>query len=1210
MGDNVLYEKVDMLSLMESIEDNSKDFILLFMPTGDGSIQGYFDDDGIYALETNISDYLVTFAGNSEKFIRYDYKEKISSFENSVFIDEDKYNKYMDLISRVVQNARRILNDDGTLCFGIPKELQLVHEGKGVTKPDIEALLLLLFSDVRILEVPNFDINNSKFKGIGTPYHLFLCGPKVRNWSKDSNSTINYIKRSDLPHTKELFEKYADILPQIAFRIPYKGTLSLDPITDDSLAVLNEVLIHELHNKVAEDILFEDNGICMRNDVYMPLSEEAKRFKDEFKRLVEEDASFAITRLSTCLIKTFCEEGDRALFPYDRRGQNAYFANVFGLSWISNIDNSCNIPLTKNSKPGRNITSTTYIKGIPCDDYVRRDKVANNFDIKHAPIAITQSNSWDKKTHNILYRNKDLLQVMESCESDSKDIIVLYMPCSHDAVPGYFIEADSKEDRNVLFRRKNDVYVVQDFGDYNIDYGNAVFVDEEKYKDYLALISKVIQNAKRILNDDGIFCFAVPKYLLCRTNSGTIVPEIELMIQQEFSSIRSIGEICYDTSQTAIGTYATGTEYDMFLCGKKIEKWSRDEAEALSRIQRRNSAILDKILIKYVDLVGSNEIQRNRLQRILNTLLVREFTLCNERYNLKENDYLKRYFSISEIPDEHSFSSAESFISDDEWNSINEQIEKKERRYANFQNDLLNYYDDHIGGGESLAECLMQTFCKEGTKALFPYDRNAEMTYSAYNLGMEWESACVESITRTEAAHNWDDRFVVSTNFGRGQLGYKDEMGNVIDYLSHKDNLLMIPSKSYTERESLREHNAVKYDSNFLFSTADANEMKGKVAKYSNLLNQVVQCAAENGDDSSPDMEQAVHALISLAVSGQNGRIQGDEAEKWFGEGWERLSEQCRNYLQTAAAYEKLSLQNGNADCAPIAIEYCRALELETNSVVMKPYIDYYYKEGFQNKTYEGDYQTIDKFKKAVRKQRKSPKEGMMLGQIGTCMRNAPDSVDDKNIFYSFKKYCEDKGKEQLLDVDAVGEFQLVGKIRNQSAHPSLLDKGCVSQAKQLVRMALKTQLALETKFARSTLLSCAVVCSPKGNKIDPKSDKLRKAVANQIEMMAQSGIKIFVLTGKFGFNQIVAEEIQKYIKANANKDWGKIMVNNMADRGEASKRQKDALTKAQFCMAYYADNTATQGSAPVASVSETKTMIDEAIEGHGLIVWNAYGIE
>lgn len=40
MSDNILYEKVDMLSLMESIEDNSKDFILLFMPTNLGGTVG------------------------------------------------------------------------------------------------------------------------------------------------------------------------------------------------------------------------------------------------------------------------------------------------------------------------------------------------------------------------------------------------------------------------------------------------------------------------------------------------------------------------------------------------------------------------------------------------------------------------------------------------------------------------------------------------------------------------------------------------------------------------------------------------------------------------------------------------------------------------------------------------------------------------------------------------------------------------------------------------------------------------------------------------------------------------------------------------------------------------------------------------------------------------------------------------------------------
>lgn len=1211
MSNNILYERVDMLDLMESIEDDSKDFILLFMPTGEGSIQGYFDENNLYANTTIVTDDFIAYEGSRKKFIRYNYKEKMSSFENSVFVDEGKYNKHMSLISKVVQNAKRVLNKNGTFCFGVPDEMQLVFEGKGVAMPDIGVLLSSLFSDIRILEVPNFDPYSSKFKGMGTSYRLFLCGPKVRSWSKNSNETIYNIKRNDLPHTREFFEKNADILPQIAFRLPYKGTVSLDPIIDDSLAVLNEVLIHELYNKAAEDILFEDNGMCMRDDIYMPLSDEAEHFKEEFKQLVGEDAGLSITRLSTCLINTFCKAGDKALFPYDRNGQNAYFANAYDLEWVSNIDDSSHIPLTKYSRPGRRVGNTVYTKGLPEGCCTRLSKVTRHRVIEYAPMVVSQNNSWDIKRHNILYLNKDLLQVMESCESNSKDIIILYMPCGDGAVPGYFIEAGFVKDKDILFRSKNEAYISQDYGDFNIDFGNAVFNDEEKYKSYLTLISKVIQNARRVLNQDGTFCFAVPRHLLCHTKSGTTVPEIELMIQQEFPDIRYFGEVCYDTSRTSGGAFIEGTEYDMFICGRRVKKWGRDEEDILSEIQRISTTELDKILIKYVDLIGSNEIRRNKLQNLLKLLFIKEFAFYNEKINLQNEGYLESYLNTLEEPyEKHLYKESRTW--DEDIDIIEEAISKKEKRYAEFQNALLSYCYKYDDKEENLAECFMRTFCKENDNALFPYDRNAELAYFAYKFGIQWESAYKYSITKAEASHKNGGELCIYSNEGRGLTGYENEAGDVSNRYSHEDFIMAIPDKNYTIEKSLREHKKMEYDTNFLFSTGDANAMKAQFAKYSNLIGQVVECASTGGEETYGDVEQAVHAIISLAVRAREGTgiINGDEAEKWFGEGWELLSEQCRNYLQTAAAYEKLSQQNGNADCAPIAIEFCRALELETNSVVMKPYIDYYYAHGFQDKTYKGNFKTIQKFQGAVEKQRNNSKEGMMLGQIGTCMRNAPDSVDDKNIFYSFKKYCEENDKEQLLDVDVVGEFQLVGKIRNQSAHPSLLDKGCVSQAKQLVRAALKTQLAVEAKFAHSTVLTCAVVCSPKGNKIDPHSEKMRKAVANQIEMMAQSGVKIFVLTGKFGFNQIVSDELQKYIKANANKDWGKIMVNNASDKGEASKRQKDALSKAQFCIAYYADDVSTQENDQAVSISATKAMVDDAIKEHGLIIWNAYGIE
>lgn len=828
---------------------------------------------------------------------------------------------------------------------------------------------------------------------------------------------------------------------------------------------------------------------------------------------------------------------------------------------------------------------------------------------------------------NIFYENVDMLDVMEACGDNSKNFIMLFMPTDgRIEQDNYYTGKLNISCKVVRKLTANGPLIYADNVGHRgwSDYDDAIFYNEKQYGNYIVTISKVIQNAGRILRSQGTFCFGVPTHFMLIDNGETKdIPNISLMLQQWFSDIRKLEVPQFTVLSSklaapgAIGL-TVGTPYTLYICGSKVRDWSEKEGDAIYNLQRVQTPVATKFIDKYEETIRYSKFPTGKAEIYsyvfgdeqmseLNRILISELYDDSLAQALLSKNAEINYGGLNYSYDENG-----EIIFNDE---LSEEIDRLKKQLADFQSEFDSLrYNKSVSFYSLLSKCLIKTFCEKSDEALFPYDRNGQYAWAANLYGMQWTSLHVVSRSR-EAIEQEHECF--------SECAYENEIPSNEDLQYFHDNV-EIPEYKYADyfarikrcdyefRTDIPPHAARPYDANFLSSTADLNEMKAQFAKYSSLIGQVVECASTGGEESYGDVEQAVHAIISLAVRARekSGNIHGDEAEKWFGEGWEQLSEQCRNYLQTAAAYEKLSEQNGNADCAPIAIEYCRALELETNSVVMKPYIDYYYQKGFQNKTYEGDYQTIDKFKKAVRKQKKSSKEGMMLGQIGTCMRNAPDSVDDKNIFYSFKKYCEDKGKEQLLDVDVVGEFQLVGKIRNQSAHPSLLDKGCVSQAKQLVRTALKTQLAVEAKFARSTVLTCAVVCSPKGNKIDPKSDKIRKAVANQIEMMAQSGIKIFVLTGKFGFNQIVSEEIQKYIKANANKDWGKIMVSNMADRGETSKRQMDALSKAQFCMAYYADNINAQGSDSAASVSETKTMIDEAIEGHGLIVWNAYGIE
>lgn len=804
-------------------------------------------------------------------------------------------------------------------------------------------------------------------------------------------------------------------------------------------------------------------------------------------------------------------------------------------------------------------------------------------------------------SRNILYENVDMLDVMEACEDNSKDFIMLYMPTMDGAIEGLFCDKELEKGKNpektdMLWPENGDIfYHCYDELPERIDYGNAFYTNKADYDAYIETISKVIQNAGRILSGKGVFCFGVPKRIVLFENcqfKETL--DVELMLQQVFTEVRALDAPNYTGENYDAEMYNYGTEFTLYMCGAAVTDWTNDKATIGQYFKWSNRPVVaaffedSEYILNKVDFNQYTKTARvdSYVQRKIATDVELKSLFSYELYDGSQGKrFLKAKPTI--ICDESDFDYDEETGKE----TLNLTIvEKDDKELNEFLCGLNHFVEKGIVKYQTpLVNTIISTFCVKGKTALFPYDRNGHFSLVADQFGLNWVSLYKQSKSKSQ----------ILAADGKNA-------SEPLNFIKH------IPESGYIIAKAIPTHAARTYDANFLSSAAELNEMKAQFTKYANLIEQVVECASTGGEETYGDVEQAVHAIISLAVRAREGTgiINGDEAEKWFGEGWELLSEQCRNYLQTAAAYEKLSQQNGNADCAPIAIEFCRALELETNSVVMKPYIDYYYAHGFQDKTYKGNFKTIQKFQGAVEKQRNNSKEGMMLGQIGTCMRNAPDSVDDKNIFYSFKKYCEENDKEQLLDVDVVGEFQLVGKIRNQSAHPSLLDKGCVSQAKQLVRAALKTQLAVETKFAHSTVLTCSVVCSPKGNKIDPNSDKMRKAVANQIEMMAQSGVKIFVLTGKFGFNQIVSDELQKYIKANANKDWGKIMVNNASDKGETSKRQKDALSKAQFCIAYYADDVDTQENDQAASVSATKAMVDDAIKEHGLIVWNAYGIE
>ena len=97
MDKNILYQNLDMLSVMESCEDNSVDFILVFMPSnmggtiGDTSLRPVADKS---KKEETYNRKLVDCASKSIENQKVDFGELY-------FFDKVTFNAYIDLIKKI-----------------------------------------------------------------------------------------------------------------------------------------------------------------------------------------------------------------------------------------------------------------------------------------------------------------------------------------------------------------------------------------------------------------------------------------------------------------------------------------------------------------------------------------------------------------------------------------------------------------------------------------------------------------------------------------------------------------------------------------------------------------------------------------------------------------------------------------------------------------------------------------------------------------------------------------------------------------------------------------------------------------------------------------------------------------------------------------------------------------------------------------------------
>ena len=179
MDNNILYVGVNMLDMLEAVKDNSKDFILLFMPpnmggtVGDTALRPVIDKETCekwYHKSNVIDAYIDVFS-----------KRRDLDYGGRIFFDKKDFDEYIDFLKKVLQNCKRILKSDGVLCFGKSMIFGYIDATRD-EKADTKLLLEQLFSQVTITCIPNFSIDsnpNFAYNDIISKYDLFVCSNRA-----------------------------------------------------------------------------------------------------------------------------------------------------------------------------------------------------------------------------------------------------------------------------------------------------------------------------------------------------------------------------------------------------------------------------------------------------------------------------------------------------------------------------------------------------------------------------------------------------------------------------------------------------------------------------------------------------------------------------------------------------------------------------------------------------------------------------------------------------------------------------------------------------------------------------------------------------------------------------------------------------------------------------------------------------------------------
>lgn len=341
---NTLIESNDVTVTIEGISDNQFDLVYLDLPwfTSAFNNKVRLDEDSYYELKSYLAEqHNCEFADISldnvkdERFKRRGKKEKESLEEYSMFI------------TKIFENAKRILNLTGILCFKSPADPYI----------DYKLMLDQIFSNTYIMQVT---LENKKFS------HRNINNAKMNHetlyfYSKSDKYTINkiydsfdsYKEEFNLEDDKSRYKLSSLLSPLGRFIYEWKG------ITPDGSKG------RWLYKKEKLDELFIDNRIVIKDTkkVYLKCyqnehpREKSTVWKETYTQVFGVKGIRRVS-MATChfvdLINLTTQSNDWIISPYDVDGKLPVIAQNMERNWVAlnpklyEVDNYCEL-LDKNT---------------------------------------------------------------------------------------------------------------------------------------------------------------------------------------------------------------------------------------------------------------------------------------------------------------------------------------------------------------------------------------------------------------------------------------------------------------------------------------------------------------------------------------------------------------------------------------------------------------------------------------------------------------------------------------------------------------------------------------------------------------------------------------------------------------------------------------------------------------------------------------------